>query len=424
MSLNNAVKISDDNICIYRINDKCIDCGMCTKACIEKEGLNFKEKTELCVNCGQCIQACPMGALVPKNDYSKFLDAKNSNKVCIAYTSPSVRVAIGEAFGLDYGTFEQNKLVGLLRKLGFDYVFDTTLAADLTIMEEANEFVERFKQNKNLPMFTSCCPAWIKYAEQSYPNLLDNISTCKSPIGMMGPIVKEYFCKNNNIENSFTVAITPCTAKKFEISRNEIDGTDLVLTISEIISKIKELDIKYEDIEESDYDSFLPAGSGAGMIFGNTGGVMEAAIRTVYNILTSKNLDKLELNEVRGLKGVKECTLNINGNEINIAVVNGIINSKQIFEQIKNGNNKYHYIEIMNCTGGCIGGGGMPKINILKTEEILNKRINSLYKKDNTSDIRYSHEHPVIKKIYDEFLIHPLSDKSKKYLHTKYTKRI
>lgn len=425
MDLNNAVKISNDNLSIERIIEKCINCGMCKNTCKVKEGMSFDENSELCINCGQCVQSCPVRALIPKRDYEKFKDAKKKGKICIAYTSPSVRVALGDAFDKEYGSFEQNKVVGVLRKLGFDYVFDTTFAADLTIMEEANELIERIKNKETLPMFTSCCPAWIKYAEQFYPEVLDNISTCKSPIGMMGPTVKEYFCNKEGIdkENTFTVAITPCTAKKYEISRPEITGTDLVITISEIIDEIQKLNLNYDDIEESDYDSFFKEGSGAGVIFGNTGGVMEAALRTAYYILTNENLKEINFNEVRGNKAVKEATIKINNLSINVAVVNGIINAIPLIEDVKNGNSKYQYIEIMNCVGGCIGGGGMPKINQFKQEQIISKRIEGLYKEDDNLKNRFSHENEDIKRTYDEFYGKPLSKKSHTLLHTTYTNR-
>lgn len=418
--MNNAVKIYKDNLSIERILDRCLNCGICKQTCKVREGLEFDENSELCVNCGQCVQTCPAKSLVPKNDIDSFLNSKGK-KTLIAYTSPSVRVAFGDIFDLQPGEFVESKLVGLLKMMGFDYVFDTTFAADLTIMEEANELVERIKNNSDIPMFTSCCPAWVKYAEQFYPEVLPYISTCKSPIGMMGVIVKEYFCKNNNIENPFTVAITPCTAKKYEIKRKEIDGTDLVLTLSEIGDYIKDNAIKYEDIKEAQFDNFT--GTSSGVIFGNSGGVMEAALRTAYNILTNENIDNIDFKDVRGIEGLKEASLKINGKMINVAVINGITNAKKVIEDVIAKQSKYHYIEIMNCTGGCIGGGGMPKINIFKEREILTKRIESLYDQNDKLKIKSSHNNPQINKLYDEFLNYPLSDIAIKLLHTEYSER-
>lgn len=425
--LDKAIKISKDNVAIARIIDKCINCGQCVRTCKIREGMTFDAKSELCVNCGQCTQTCPSSSLVPKNDVSRFLEAKKDGKICIAYTSPSVRVALGEGFGKEAGSFEQGKMIGVLKEIGFDYVFDTAFAADLTIMEEANELVERIKNNGKLPMFTSCCPAWVKYAEQFYPEILDNISTCKSPIGMMGMAVKKYFCKENNLDekNVYTVAITPCTAKKFEISREEIDGTDLVITAYELIEYIKEQNLAYNDIPEKDFDEFFKEGSGAGVIFGNTSGVMEAALRTAYYNLTGTDLENNELDfqDVRGFENVKEATINIDGNTINVAVIHQMSSAKEILEDVKNGKSKYHFIEIMNCLGGCIGGGGQPKVNASDEKDIKEKRIDALYQRDKKLDVRCSHHNPQIKKIYHDFLEKPGSDVSKKLLHTTYQTR-
>ena len=421
------VKISNNNVAIIRNNEKCINCGMCKTTCINKEDMNFEEKSELCVNCGQCVQTCPVKALTPKNDINKLLNAQKEGKILIAYTSPSTRVAFGDIFGLESGSFTQNKLVGFLKQLGFDYVLDTTFAADLTIMEEASELVHRIKNNGKLPMFTSCCPAWVKYAEQFYPEILDNISTCKSPIGMMGMVVQNYFTKIKNIEKKdiFTVAITPCTAKKYEINREEINGTDLVLTLYELEEHIHEKNIKYEDIKEDSFDPILGEGSGAGVIFGNTGGVMEAALRTAYYLITGNNLETKDISfhSVRGYKGLREATIKIEDLELKIAIIDGISNAKKVLEEVKNGTSRYHYIEIMNCIGGCIGGGGQPKINIMKEDEIKNNRIANLYKRDDEQKIRFSHENPDIIKIYKDYLDSPLSELSEELLHTHYIDR-
>ena len=420
--LEKAVEISNNNVAIERILEKCTNCGICSRTCKIKEGMQFDSNSELCVNCGQCIQTCPFDALAPKNDINRLKNALSAGKTCIAYTSPAVRVAFKEAFDKERGAFSQDEMVGALRSLGFDYVFDTTYAADLTIMEEAAELIGRIKNKGKLPMFTSCCPAWIKYAEQFYPEILDNISTCKSPIGMMGMVVKKYFCKEKNLseEDVFTVAITPCTAKKYEITRDEIDGTDLVITTLELTNYLKEKGVKYEDITPSCYDDFFKTGSGAGIIFGNTGGVMEAALRTSYNMLTGKDLDNIEFESVRGYEKVKDAIINIDDLELKVAIVHGMANAKELLEEVKNGNSKYHYIEIMNCEGGCIGDGGQPKIERANEEEGKKKRIEALYNSDKISNKRTSFSNPQIKKIYSEFLEKPGSNKAKELLHTKY----
>lgn len=421
---SNAIKIAKDNVAIERDISKCINCGICANICKEREGIEDICDGKACVNCGQCIQFCPTGALRQKQDKTKLEDAMDAGKICIAYTSPSVRVAIGDEFGMEKGAFAQGKLVSALRKLGFKYVLDVTFAADLTIMEEANELVERIKNNGKLPMFTSCCPSWIKYAEQYYPELLHNISTCKSPIGMQGEIVHKYFANKLSIDekNIYTVAITPCTAKKYEIAREEIPGTDLVITAKELTDIIREKEIDFNNLADDNYDSLLGEGTGAGMIFGNTGGVMEAALRTAYNILTGEELakDAIEFMDVRGMENVKEATVNINGLELNLAVIHKMSAAKPILEDVKKGISKYQYIEIMNCLGGCIGGGGQPKTLADEENTVKQKRIDSLYKRDNEDAIRCSHNNPEIIKVYDELLERPLSSKAEELLHTTY----
>ncbi len=421
------VSINPLNVAISRDNTKCINCGICKLTCLQKEGMNFESNDYLCVNCGACVQACPVKSLMPKNDLENLFKAKKEGKVLIAYTSPSTRVAFGDIFDLESGTFTQEKLVGFLKQLGFDYVLDTTFAADLTIMEEASELVYRIQNKGKLPMFTSCCPAWVKYAEEFYPEVLANISTCKSPIGMMGPIVKNYFSKVKNLkpEDMFTVAITPCTAKKYEIKRKEITGTDLVITLNELETYIQENDLKFEDIKEDKFDSLLGEGSGAGIIFGNTGGVMEAALRTANYLLTGQNME-LETNlfsDVRGYNGLREATVKIANLELKIAVIDGIINAKEVLEDVKKGTSKYDYIEIMNCIGGCIGGGGQPKINVSKEDLIRKNRIKGLYNRDDKVKVRFSHENPDIIKVYQDYLINPLSEISEELLHTTYIDR-
>ena len=321
-----------------------------------------------------------------------------------------------------YGTFAQGKLVASLKELGFDYVFDVTFGADLTIVEEATELVQRIKQNKNLPMFTSCCPSWVRYAELFYPEILENISTCKSPIGMQGTMVKNYFAEKNEIDknNIYTVAITPCTAKKFEITREEIDGTDLVLTTTQLAELLREQKIDFKSLQDAEFDKMLGEGTGAGMIFGNTGGVMEAALRTAYHILTGEELteNNIEFNVARGMENVKEATVNINGMSLNIAIVHKMADAKPILEAVKNGTSKYHYIEIMNCEGGCVGGGGQPKTIEYEQKEIKEKRTAGLYNRDKTRKIRCSHQNPEIITAYKEYLGEPTGEKTEKLLHT------
>ncbi len=423
---NNAVSFSDDNLGVEKDASLCIDCGLCRNTCLERCGLNFGEDTEKCLTCGQCIITCPTNALKPKNELLKVLKAKQENKVLVCYTSPAVRVAIGEFFGFEPGTFLQEELIGALRLLGFNYVLDTTFGADLTIMEEAMELKNRILNHGVLPMFTSCCPAWIKYAETFYPEILENISSCKSPIGMEGIMVKEYFAKQKGIskEDLFTVAITPCTAKKFELKREEIPGTDAVLTISEVANWLKKENINLKEVEKSSFDSLLGEGSGGGMIFGNTGGVTESALRTLYHFLTGANFKeaKITFNNVRGYDNVREATIKINDLEIKVAVVHQISKAKKIIEDVANGLIHYHFIDIIIWQVGGIGGGGMPKFPEGMEKTFKEKRMNGLYKKDSSDLIKASYENPDIKKIYNEFLLYPGSKIAHEYLHTTYKK--
>lgn len=415
-----------NSIAVEIDTEKCINCGLCKRNCEKREGIIDLKDGLACVNCGQCIQICPVNAIKPKSSANILKDAIKKGKVCIAYTAPAVRVSIGEAFGMEYGTFAQGKMVSALRKLGFKYVFDVSFGADLTVIEEANEFLHRLNNKGKLPMFTSCCPAWVKYAEQYYPEILDNLSNCKSPISMQSSIVQEYFTKKNDLnrEEIFTVAITPCTAKKYEAQRKELPGTDIVITTKELVDMLKELKIDLNDLEDSKFDKLLGEGSGAGMIFGNTGGVMEAIMRSAYYFENGKDMDvnHIELKEVRGLENIKEADIDL-GNEkkIKVAVIHQMSSAKPILEQVKNGTCKYDYIEIMNCFGGCIGGGGQVKVPINKEIEAKEKRMQSLYKRDKKDKIKYSYENPDIVNLYNEFLDEPLSKKSEELLHTHFT---
>ena len=427
INLYNAIEILPENIAIYRDINKCIDCGLCKEICKEREHIKDICHGKKCINCGQCIQSCPVGALLPKNDILKVNNALKSQKICIAYTSPSVRVSLGDYFGKERGTFVQGKLVTALRNLGFKYVFDVTFGADLTVIEEAAELVQRIETGGVLPMFTSCCPSWVSYIEKFHPEILPNLSTCKSPIGMQGAIVKDYFAKiaNINPNDLFTVAITPCTAKKYEIARKEITGTDAVLTVEEFSILLKAQKIDFNNLEDGVYDSLLSEGSGAGMIFGNTGGVMEATLRTTYKILTGNNLSNevIEYNEVRGFTNVREAQIRMGDMLLNVAVVHQLSCVIPLLEDIKSGKSKYHFIEVMNCLGGCIGGGGQPKSGNGNEMNVKKLRIDSLYRKDTKSEIRLCHQNPDIVKLYNEFLNNPLSEKSKEILHTTYTNK-
>ena len=424
IKLYNAVPVVEDNISIIRDNSKCIDCGLCRTICESREGIIDICDGKSCVHCGQCVQVCPVGALMVRDQTNTFLDALAKQKTCIAIVAPAVRVAIGEAFGMPKGSFVQGKVVSALKKLGFTYVMDVTSAADLTIIEEAAELVRRKKTNGILPMFSCCCPSWVKYAEMFYPNLLANLSTCKSPISMQGAIISEYFAELNGLKKKdmFTVAITPCTSKKYEASREELKGVDLVLTVKELVKLIKDTNIDFKALEDEIFDNVFSEGTGAGMIFGSSGGVTEALIRTVYKILTNENLpcEKLEFKDVRGIKNVKEYTLEVNNIKYNFAIINKMASAIPILEEVTYGIIKYDFIEIMNCLGGCIGGGGLPKID--KSQELKTKeaRMLSLYEKDSLSLIREAHKNPDVVNIYQNYLEHPLSDKAECLLHTYY----
>ena len=359
----NAVKISEDNYGVMRDNTKCIDCGICRETCNLMCGLDFKNDTSRCLACGQCITTCPTNALRPKDSYLRVKELLK-NKIGICYTSPAVRVSIGENYGYEAGSFMQGKLVALLKKLGFKYVFDTTFGADLTVMEEATELVNHLKNGDSGPMFSSCCPAWVKYAQNECPELVQNISTCKSPIAMQGAIIEKYFLPKINVrkEDVVTVAITPCTAKKMEIKLEGIFGTDEVVTVLELASWAKMDGIDFKNLADEEYDNLFKEGSGAGVIFGMTGGVCEATLRTTYHLMTGKDLEQLVFEDVRGLKNVKEASIDIDGFKVNVLVVHKIKELSKVIEKIKLREKDYHFVEVMNCEGGCVGGGGQPKI--------------------------------------------------------------
>ncbi len=411
--LNNAVNIDLDNPGIVRDVTKCIDCGICKETCENMCGLSFGNDTSLCLSCGQCIMTCPTNALQPRNAYLKVKKLLES-KVGICFTSPATRVSIGESFGYEVGSFMQSKLVSLLRKLGFKYVFDTTFGADLTVMEEATELVNHLKNGSNKPMFSSCCPAWVKYAHNEYSFLNSFISTCKSPIAMQSAIIEKYFLPKMNLvkENVICVAITPCTAKKMEIKLDGIYGCDEVITVSELISWTKLANIDFKSLPDSDYDNLFGEGSGSGVIFGASGGVCQATLRTSYYLMTNKQLDKIDFYDVKGLKNVKEASIIMGDIQVNALVVHKIKELKKVLDLLKE--KTYHFIEVMNCEGGCVGGGGEPKTDSL---EIKEKRALALYKHDKEAKIRFSYQNPDIIKIYQDYLQYPGSDIAKEILH-------
>lgn len=447
MPIDKCVAINDNNPAITYATDKCMQCGMCATTCNQQIGirnyydLNKTGGDAICIHCGQCTVSCPFGVIKEVDDTERVRQALlQPGKTVVVSTSPAVRAALGEEFGMEMGSFVEGKMVALLRKLGFNYVFDTDFAADLTIMEEASELVERItKGHKPLPMFTSCCPAWVKFAEYFYPQLLPNLSSAKSPISMIGPMIKTYFAAKANIDPAdiVHVALTPCTAKKFEILRPELnDGikaaghpeladTDIVITTREVARWAKEAGIDFPSLEDDTYDRLLGESTGAGVIFGNTGGVMEAALRTAYKLITGQDAPAalFALEAVRGFEGIKEATLNIGGMDINVAVIYGTQNARNFIDKMADSPKQYHFIEVMTCPGGCIGGGGQP-INLrMNKDKLKEARAKALYRSDESKTLRSSYENPEIKAIYADFLGKPLSEKSEELLHTTYTDR-
>ena len=443
-----------DNTAIHMIRDngKCILCRRCVAACgkvqaVSVIGANERGfKTHIgcafesdladvaCVNCGQCIAVCPTGALRERDDTDKVFEAINDpSKHVIVQTAPAVRVGLGEEFGYPMGSIVTGKLVTSLRMLGFDKVFDTNFTADLTIMEEGTEFLERFKSGENLPLITSCSPGWVKFAEHYFPELIPNISSCKSPQGMFGAVAKTYYAEKMGIDpkDIFVVSIMPCTAKKFEASRTDhtaVEGLpdiDVSLTVRELARMIRKAGIDFNSIPEGEYDAPFGLGSGAGTIFGATGGVMEAALRTVAEIVTGKPLEKLEFADVRGVEGIKEATYDLNGTKVRVAVASGLANAKSLLNMVKNGEKEYDFIEIMACPGGCVNGGGQPIVPavVRNFNDIRAIRAAGLYKDDEQLPVRKSHENPDVKRIYEEYFEKPGSHKAHDILHTGYVVR-
>lgn len=439
--------IDDNNPAIVRNPNRCIKCGRCIDVCKNIQGMNVLENMnrghdmvitpaygkylsdDLCVFCGQCASVCPVAAITEKDETDHvWKELHDPNKHVIVQIAPAIRVSLGEEIGKKPGSIVTGKIVSALRLLGFDRVFDTDFTADLTIIEEGNELIHRITTGGILPMMTSCCPGWISFVEQRYPEIIDHISTCKSPQQMFGALAKSYYAKKENIDldNLVVVSIMPCTAKKYEAKRSEmsVDGkhqdVDIVLTTRELGKMIRQMGIDFESLPEEDFDNPFGITTGAAAIFGATGGVMEAALRTVSEIVNQKPLENINFTEVRGLQGIKEAEVTLGDAKIKVAVAHTLANAKQLAEQVKNKTSPYTFIEIMTCPGGCIGGGGQ---SYGTTNSIRQQRIDATYHVDETLTIRKSHENPAIQSIYNDFLEKPLSKVSHKLLHTHYHSR-
>ena len=447
----NHYDVDDLSPSIVRNNNKCVLCRRCVGACanVQKIGVigpvrrGFKtaicspwEKKlsdMACINCGQCITACPVGALTEKDNTREVWDALGDpTKHVVVQPAPAVRAALGEEFGMPIGTCVTGKMAAALRRLGFDKVFDTDFAADLTIMEEANELIDRVNNGGALPMITSCSPGWIKFCEHYYPEFIPNLSSCKSPHEMAGAMIKSYYAEKAGVDpkDIVVVSVMPCTAKKYEAKRPELghDGladVDMVITTRELAHMIKEAGIDFNALPDEDFDSLMGQSTGAAVIFGATGGVMEAALRTAYEVITGKTLEKVDFTEVRGMEGIKEATVKVGDLDVNVAVASSTGKAAELLDSIKNGEKTYHFIEIMGCPGGCVNGGGQPIVSaqIRNWTDIRVERAKALYSEDAGKALRKSHENPEIIKIYDEFLGKPNSHKAHELLHTTYEKR-
>ncbi len=444
--------IDDSSVSIIRDNNKCILCRRCVAACNKLQGIGaigvvnrgFDSKVSpsfevkladtTCINCGQCIVACPVGALYERDDTKKILDAiADPDKHVAICCAPSVRATIGECFGYEPGTDVEGKMVSALKKLGFDGVYDMNFTADLTIMEEAYEFLGRVKNGGVLPMITSCSPGWVKYCEHYFPEMTENLSTCKSPQQMFGAIYKTYFAEKLGLDPSKIVFVSaiPCTAKKFEVTRDGQDvdgipGVDIAVTTRELGRMIDQAGIDFKALEDEKFDQPIDIGSGAGAIFGATGGVMEAALRTAAEAIEGKPLEKLEFDDVRGTEGIKFAKYNLGGTELNVAVASGTANANKLLRGVQDGTYNVQFIEIMACPGGCVNGGGQPTqpATVRNTVDLKKLRASVLYKADSEKlEYRKSHENPIIKKVYEEYLGEPNSHIAHKLLHTHYVKR-
>jgi len=440
-------EIDTSSYSIIRDMNKCIACGRCVDMCsnvqkinvyemitkedgtrevVIRDGLKLAESK--CISCGQCVKVCPVGALYENNSLRRLSEMLiKKDKHIIVQMAPAVKHTLGEEFCIEPGVNITGKMITALRKLGFDKVFSTDFSADVTIMEEGTEFLDRITNNKKIPMFTSCCPGWINYIEKHYPQLLDNVSSCKSPQQMFGSLAKTYYPKINNIDpnNIYSVSIMPCTAKKDEIERemmitDELKNVDIVITTRELAKLLKLRNIDLNNQESSDFDELLGYGTGAARIFASTGGVMEAALRTVSHVLTNGKLDVVDFKVVRGLDGVKEAKVEIDSKVINVAVINGIGNAKPVLDGILEGKLDYQFIEVMACKDGCLGGGGAPVPDDIETRK---KRMQGIYQFDSEQDLRKSFQNSEVKKLYDEFLEKPNSHISHHILHTEYIDR-
>lgn len=436
---------------MIRDNSKCILCRRCTAVCSKTQGVGVIGANERgfatfvgsqfdmeladtsCVSCGQCIAVCPTGALYEKDFTQEIFDAiADPKKHVVVQTAPAVRAALGEEFGYEIGTDVEGKLAASLRRLGFDKVFDTNFSADLTIMEEANEFLDRVSNGGVLPLITSCSPGWIKYCEHYYPEFTPNLSSCKSPQQMFGAIAKSYYAEKEGIakEDMVVVSVMPCTAKKFEIGRadqsaNGVPDVDYAITTRELARMIKRAGIKFDTLPNEEYDLPLGLGTGAAVIFGATGGVMEAALRTAVEKVTGEELAALDFTDVRGVEGIKEATYSLPGIDVKVAVCSGLANAKKLLDMVKSGEAEYHFIEVMGCPGGCVNGGGQPQQpgNVRNFVDLRAKRAEVLYSIDAKNPIRKSHENPAVIELYDTYLGNPGSHKAHDLLHTTYVKR-
>ncbi|MEW6458803.1 MAG: NADH-dependent [FeFe] hydrogenase, group A6 [Bacillota bacterium] len=442
-----AYPIDDSSVAIIRDPNKCVLCRRCVTVCQQVQSVSAIEFKKVdgeavvapvlraplaetnCVNCGQCILVCPVGAIYERDETARVWAAlADPQKHVVVQTAPATHVSIGDMFGMPTGTDITGKMVAALRRFGFDAVFDTNFTADLTIMEEGSELLERINNGGVLPQITSCSPGWIKYVEHFYPELLPHLSTCKSPQQMLGALAKTYYAKKKGIDPAdvFVVSIMPCTAKKFEAARPEMNDSghqdvDVVLTSRELGRMIKEAGLDFANLPDEDYDEPMGIGSGAGQIFGATGGVMEAALRTAYELVTGKTLDRIDFEDIRGLKGIKEAAVPVDGLDVKVLVSHGLSNAETLMNKLRAGELKdYHFIEIMCCPGGCIGGGGQPiKTGTLDRE----RRITGTYSRDKALQLRKSHENPQVKKLYEEYLEKPLGHRSHELLHTTYVAR-
>ena len=436
---------------MVRDNNKCILCRRCSAVCDKIQGVgviganNRGIKTNIgsafemglgetsCVSCGQCIAVCPTGALSEKDANDDVLAAiADPTKHVVVQTAPAVRAALGEEFGLPIGTDVEGKMAAALRRLGFDKVFDTNFSADLTIMEEAHEFLDRVQNGGKLPLITSCSPGWIKYCEHYFPDMTENLSSCKSPQQMFGAITKTYYAEKMGIDprDIVCVSVMPCTAKKFEIGRDDQDAAgvpdvDISITTRELARLIKRVGLDFVNLPEEGFDDPLGESTGAGVIFGATGGVMEAALRTAVETLTGEELKELDFKEVRGTEGIKEATYPVAGLDVKVAVASGLRNAKELLEKVNAGEADYHFIEIMGCPGGCVNGGGQPQVtaDVRNFVDYKALRAKVLYDNDANKQLRKSHENPSIKKVYEEYLGEPGSHRAHEVLHTTYVKR-